>query len=97
MPIRSWLNAFLAAFSISMAITPAAVADDDSRTAPTAEVESQSATSADATRAGAPNCLLPGQIRSFGGIAMATPRRTATLPKPDCAARGGEPITAVPD
>ena len=41
----------------------------------------------------APNCLLPGQIHSFGGQALLTPRRAVTLDPSDCTARGGEPIT----
>jgi len=42
----------------------------------------------------APNCLLPGQIHSFGGQALLTPKRAVTLDPSDCTARGGEPITA---
>jgi hypothetical protein len=43
--------------------------------------------------AAAPNCLLPGQIRSFGGQALLTPKRAVTLDRSDCVARGGEPMT----
>ncbi len=46
--------------------------------------------------AAAPNCLLPGQIRSFGSLTLLTPRRAVTLAAADCAARGGEPITTGP-
>jgi hypothetical protein len=42
----------------------------------------------------APNCLLPGQIHSFGGQALVTPKRAVTLDPSDCTARGGDPITA---
>jgi hypothetical protein len=91
MPISFWLNAFIAAISVGIAM-PAAAAGSDSVSAPTVQVDPQPATSADATSVGTPNCLLPGQIHSFGGIATVTPRRTAALPKADCAARGGEPI-----
>jgi len=85
----------LAAFCLGMMIVPAAAADRDMRAAPTDQVALQpAAASADAAEALAPNCLLPGQIRSFGGLTMVTPRRPVTLAAADCAARGGEPITS---
>ena len=84
----------LVAFGLGMMIVPAAAADRDASAAPTTQVALQpAAASADVVGATAPNCLLPGQIRSFGGLIMLTPRRPVTLAATDCAARGGEPIT----
>ena len=84
----------LVAFSLGMMIVPAAAADRNASAAPTTQVALQPAPgSADAVDVGAPNCLLPGQIRSFGGLTMLTPRRPVTLAAAACAARGGEPIT----
>ena len=89
----------LATFCLGMMIVPAAAADHDMRAAPTTQIAlQQAADSADASEVVAPNCLLPGQIRSFGGLTMVTPRRAVTLAATDCAARGGEPIaTAAAD
>ena len=83
----------LVAFCLGMAIMPAAAAEHDLRAAPTTPVALQPATaSSDVAEAAAPNCLLPGQIRSFGGLIMVTPRRPVTIAATDCAIRGGEPI-----
>jgi uncharacterized protein len=84
----------LAAFCLGLAILPVAAADRAPPTAPTASVALQPAAAADVTEAATPNCLLPGQIRSVGGIALVTPRRPVTLASADCAARGGEPIAS---
>jgi hypothetical protein len=85
----------LAAFCLGMMIVPAAGADREMRTVPTTQVALQpAAASADVAEAVAPNCLLPGQIRSFGGLIMVTPRRAVTLAATDCAARGGAPIAS---
>jgi hypothetical protein len=85
----------LAAFSLGMMIVPAAAADRDGPTARTTQVALQPAAApADMVEVVAPNCLLPGQIRSFGGLTMVTPRRPVTLAAADCAARGGEPIAS---
>src|SRR5215510_10082168 len=83
----------LAAFCVGMTIMSAGAADRDMHAASVAQVPLQpAAASADVAEAAAPNCLLPGQIRSFGSLLMVTPRRPVTLPAADCAARGGEPI-----
>jgi hypothetical protein len=84
----------LAAFCLGMMIIPAAAADHEvRRNAPTEQVALQPAAApADVVEAAAPNCLVPGQIRSFGGLMMLTPRRAVTLAAADCIARGGEPI-----
>jgi hypothetical protein len=84
----------LAAFGLGMMIVPAAAADRDEPAAPTTQVALQPTASPDVAQMMAPKCLLPGQIRSFGGPTMVTPRRLVTLAAADCAARGGEPITA---
>jgi hypothetical protein len=84
----------LAAFCLGMMIVPAAAADRDTHGASTPQVALQPAASADAAEAGAGNCLLPGEIRRFGGIRTVTPRRAVTLPADDCVARGGEPIAS---
>jgi len=85
----------LAAFCLGMMVVPAAAADRDMRTASTDQVALQpAAAAADVAEVVAPNCLLPGQIRNFGGLTMVTPRRPVTLAAADCAARGGEPIAS---
>ncbi len=84
----------LAAFCLGMMAVPAAAADRDMRTASTDQVAMQAAAAEDVAEVTAPNCLLPGQIRNFGSLAMVTPRRPVTLPAADCAARGGEPIAS---
>ncbi len=84
----------LAAFCLGMMIVPAAAADRDIHAASTPQVALQPAASADVAEVAAPNCLLPGQIRNFGGLVMVTPRRPVTLAAADCAARGGEPIAS---
>jgi hypothetical protein len=82
-----------AAFCLGMTIVPAAAAEHDLRT--TNQVALQpAAASSDGAEAVAPNCLLPGQIRSFGGLVLVTPRRAVTLAATDCAARGGELIAS---
>lgn len=83
------------AFCLGMMVASAAAADRDTRTASSDQVARQpAAAAADVAEVVAPNCLLPGQIRNFGGLAMVTPRRPVTLPAADCAARGGEPIAS---
>jgi hypothetical protein len=85
----------LAVFCLGVTIVPAAAAEHDLHTAPTNHVALQpTAASSDGAEAVAPNCLLPGQIRSFGGLVMVTPRRAVTLAATDCAARGGELIAS---
>src|SRR5882672_7173258 len=85
----------LAAFCLGMTIVPAVAAEHDLRAAPTTQVALQpAAASSDGAEAVAPNCLLRGQIRSFGGLTMVMPRRAVTLATTDCAARGGEPIAS---
>ena len=81
-----------AAFCLGMMVVSAAAADRDIRPASTDQVALQPAPAA--AEVVAPNCLLPGQIRNFGGLAMVTPRRPVTLAAADCAARGGEPIAS---
>lgn len=84
-----------AAFCLGMMVVSAAAADRDIRPASTDQVALQpAAASADVAEVLAPNCLLPGQIRNFGGVAMVTPRRPVTLAPADCTARGGEPIAS---
>lgn len=51
---------------------------------------------AEAAAGAGPNCLLPGRIRSVGGLGILAPRRPVTLAPTDCAARGGEPTAADP-
>jgi hypothetical protein len=83
----------LCVFCLGMMIVPAAAADRDTHGVSTPQIALQpAASSADAAETGAANCLLPGQIRRFGGIKTVTPRRAITLPTTDCVARGGEPI-----
>jgi hypothetical protein len=80
----------LSGFCVALVGTPAAAAD---RELPTITAQASLASAAAASADGAaPNCLLPGQIRNFGGITTVTPRRAVTLDAADCAARGGEPI-----
>jgi len=74
----------LAAACLGVASAPA---NADSLASASAQAALQPANSA-----AAPNCLLPGQIRTLGGIAQVTPRRAVTLAPADCAVRGGEPI-----
>jgi len=84
-----------AAFCLGMMMVPAAAADRNIRAASTDQVALQpAAAAADVAEVVAPNCLLPGQIRNFGGLTMVTPRRPVTLAAADCAARGGEPIAS---
>src|SRR5262245_7749823 len=85
--------AALAALFLGVASASAAAADRAPAAAPSVAAAPQPAT-ADAADSAAPNCLLPGQIRSLGGIAMVTARRPVTLPPADCAARGGELIAS---
>ena len=84
----------LAAFCLGMITLPAAAADRNTQTAPTSQIALQPvAASADSEEAAAPNCLLPGQLRNFGGLTLLTPRRPVTLSASECVTRGGEPIT----
>jgi hypothetical protein len=80
----------LSGFCIALA-TPVGAADRELPTV-TAQASLASAVTASADSAAAPNCLLPGQIRSFGSVTTVTPRRAVTLDAADCAARGGELI-----
>jgi hypothetical protein len=92
MKIRATPIAF-AAFCLGMAIVTAAAAERDAHPASAPQVALQPvAASADVAEGASANCLLPGEIRSFGGLTMLTPRRAVTLPAPDCVTRGGEPI-----
>jgi hypothetical protein len=84
----------LAAFCLGITIVPAAAAEHDLRAAPTTHVALPAAASSDVAETAAPNCLLPGEIRSFGDLTVVTPRRTVTLAANDCAARGGDPIAS---
>ena len=85
----------LAALGLGMIFVPAAAADRDMHAVSTPRVALQpAAASADVAEMVTPNCLLPGQIRSFGGLTMVTARRAVALPATDCTARGGEPIAA---
>ena len=84
----------LVAFCLGITIVPAAAAEHDLRAAPTTQVALPTAASSDVAETVAPNCLLPGQIRSFGDLTVVTPRRAVTLAATDCAARGGEPIAS---
>jgi hypothetical protein len=79
---RHGLGCALASTWLVLALAPAA-ADDREPTASAAAATAEVA---------APNCLLPGQIRSLGGIALVTPRRPVLLAPAECAERGGEPI-----
>jgi hypothetical protein len=89
---RHGLGCALAAIWLVLALAPAA-ADDREPTAPsTASAALQPAAAVAAAEVAAPNCLLPGQIRSLGGIALVTPRRPVLLAPAECAERGGEPI-----
>jgi hypothetical protein len=69
---------------IGLIAAPAAAADRD--------LPTTAAASADGNETTTPNCLLPGQIRKFGGITTVTPRRAVHLDAAECADRGGEPI-----
>jgi hypothetical protein len=82
--------AALAVFSLGVASASAAAVDRAPAAGPSIAAAPQPA--ADADDDAAPNCLLPGQIHSLGGIAMVTPRRPVTLAPAECAARGGEPL-----
>ena len=82
------------AFCLGMMMVPAAAADREMHAISLSEIPLQPAISADVAEMATPNCLLPGQIRSFGGLTMVTPRRAVTLATADCAARGGEPIAS---
>ena len=84
----------LAGFCLGMLAMPAAAADRDTRASTTQVALQPAAASADVGEVANPNCLLPGQIRSFGKLTMVTPRRAVTLAAADCAARGGEPIAS---
>lgn len=82
-----------AAFCLGMTIVPAAAAERDAHPTAAAQVALQPvAASADVAEGPTANCLVPGDIRSFGGLAILTPRRAVTLPAADCISRGGEPI-----
>ncbi len=83
-----------ASLGIGIMAAPAAAADRDLLAASTAPSSVASApASADVVVANAaPNCLLPGRIRNFGGVTMLTPRRPVTLDAAACVARGGAPI-----
>jgi hypothetical protein len=79
---------------IGLIATPVVAAD---RELPTTIAVAQSgvataAASADGNETTTPNCLLPGQLRKFGGITTVTPRRAVHLDAAECAERGGEPI-----
>jgi hypothetical protein len=82
-----------ASLGIAILATPAVAADRDLLAASAAPRSvADASASADVVVANGPNCLLPGRIRSFGGITMLTPRHPVTLDAAACAARGGEPI-----
>ena len=84
-----------AAFCLGMIFVPAAAADREMHAISPPQIALQpAAASADVAEIATPNCLLPGQIRSFGGLTMVTARRAVALPATDCIARGGEPIAA---
>lgn len=74
---------------IGLIAAPAAAADRD---LPTIAVAQTAVASADGIQTTTPTCLLPGQIRKFGGITTVTPRRAIHLDAAECADRGGEPI-----
>jgi hypothetical protein len=91
--LRLTVAAMLA--TLCLARLPAAAADDPPNATGVGAAALQPA--ADALDiAAAPNCLLPGQIRGLGGIAMVTARRPVTLPPGECAARGGQPVADAP-
>jgi hypothetical protein len=73
---------------IGLMAVPAMAADRERPTITAQAGLASTTASADA----APNCLLPGQIRSFGSMTTLTPRRPVTLDAADCTARGGELI-----
>ncbi len=75
---------------VGLMVAPAAAGDRDLPTIAAQASLAGAAASADETSA--PNCLLPGQLRKFGGITTVTPRRAVTLDTAECTARGGEPI-----
>lgn len=82
----------LIAFSLVVTAAPALAADRDPPARSTPQIALQSAP--DRTQGGTANCLLPGEIRSFGSITIVTARRAVTLATADCIARGGQPIDA---
>ena len=82
------------ALCLGMMMVPVAAADRDMHAVSPSQIALQPVASADVAEMATPNCLLPGQIRSFGGLTMVTPRRAVTLATADCAARGGEPIAS---
>jgi len=85
--------AAISGLCIGLLAAPAAAADRDAPTLVAVQGGlATAAASIDRNDATAPNCLVPGQIRNFGGITMLTPRRAVTLTAAECAARGGEPI-----
>jgi hypothetical protein len=79
-------------FCIGLMAVPADAADRDLPTVAAQSGLASAAASADMGDNTAPNCLLPGQLRKFGGITTLTPRRAVNLDATECAARGGEPI-----
>jgi|SRR5215470_1363173 len=87
----------LAAFCMGMMVVAAAAAERDPRPtlAPQVALQPVAAASADAADESTANCLLPGEIRSFGGLAMLTPKRAVTLPASECTNLGGEPIAGI--
>jgi hypothetical protein len=86
----------LGTFLLVLTVADAPAADREIRSAPTSQIALQPTASTDVNQATAPNCLLPGQIRNFGGLTILTPRRTVTLPAADCTVRGGELIASAP-
>jgi hypothetical protein len=92
MKIRATPIAF-AAFCLGMTIVTAAAAERDTHPESAPQVALQPvAASADVAEGSSANCLVPGDIRSFGGLTILTPRRAVTLPAAECISRGGEPI-----
>jgi hypothetical protein len=93
MKIRATPIAF-AAFCAGMTIVTAAAAERDMHPASAPQVALQpAAASADVPEGPSANCLVPGDIRNFGGLTILTPRRAVTVPAAECISRGGEPIT----
>ena len=83
----------LAALCAGIVCGSALGAERDPRVAAAPQVALQPvAASADTASDTTANCLLPGEIRSFGGLTMLTPRRPVTLPESECVNLGGEPI-----
>jgi hypothetical protein len=77
---------------IGLIAAPAAAADRDLSIVAAAQSDLATTAVSDRDETTTPNCLLPGQIRKFGGITTVTPRRAVHLDAAECAGRGGEPI-----